>query len=146
MTSAAFLGSSACLNTAELSPSSASFALYAYSLEIPRNLCIATSQPRTFAAPFMRPRLLRAPVKTGGELVYGTALLRRSQIAQDAFLVGRSAFLAEFEFAFELLDLHLEANNPGHQPVFVCLGQIPEIVSRLIAFEFTDEPGQHVVK
>ena len=61
-------------------------------------------------------------------------------------LSAAAAFLAEFEFAFELLDLHLEANNPGHEAVFVCLGQLPEIVSRLIAFEFTDEPGQQVVK
>ena len=126
-------------------PSSPSFALYAYSVEISRNLYRDVSNADLRCA-FHEPRLLRAPVKTGGELVYGTALLRRSQVAQDAFLVGSTAFLAEFEFALELLDLHLEANNPGHEAVFVCLGQLPEIVSRLIALEFTDEPGQQVVE
>ena len=75
--------------------------------------------------------------------MYGTALLRGSQ---DTFLVGSTAFLAEFKFALELLDLHLEANNPGHEPLYVCLGQLPEIVSRLIALELTNEPGQEIVE
>jgi hypothetical protein len=117
-------------------------ALYAYSVEISRNLSRDISNADLRSA-FHEPRLLCAPVKSGSEFLYGTALLRGSQ---DAFLVGSTAFLAEFEFALELLDLHLEANNPGHELVFVCLGQLPEIVSRLIALELTNEPGQEILE